>query len=189
MKLDMKKTVSICWLLTAFCGLLAAWRPASAQARSTVSGRVTDARGVPLADATVTLVNSAALVGYILPTDKDGRYRFTNVPAAPGYVVIFAHEGFSSLRLSHVIVSGARHTEDAALTAGEEVLVDDIAGPQGQRTRVSPASASLPWRAASSQAASSPPASWPTSWESALPAWLQRPSSLLLSSLWTCCGW
>jgi hypothetical protein len=167
----------------SFFVLLACSTLSFAQSMSSMTGTVTDATGTSIPGVTVTLINSAAGVGVIYATDKDGHYRFPNLPAGTGYMAIFAHAGFPSLRVSNITLSVATtRTQNAVLRAGAEVVMDVSATPAGPNTPAVATSSPLP----SSAKPSSQPPSSPASLRAPSPA----QSSLLLPSLrWFCCGW
>lgn len=78
---------------------------------ATIHGRLTDARGAPIAGATLKFSNTAGWKNRgheTFPTQAitgaDGRYRLRDVPARAGYTVFFQAEGHPLTRLGFVTV-------------------------------------------------------------------------------------
>jgi hypothetical protein len=92
---------------------------------SSMTGEVTDATGAVVPGATVNLSNKLTGVSYTQTTDKQGFYRFANVPPGTGYTVVVSHAGFSSVKADSVSLAvGLTRTQDAKLVAGSAVEVN-----------------------------------------------------------------
>ena len=92
---------------------------------SSMTGEVTDATGAVVPGATVNLSNKLTGVSYTQTTDKQGFYRFANVPPGNGYTVVVSHAGFSSVKADSVSLAvGLTRTQDAKLVAGSAVEVN-----------------------------------------------------------------
>jgi hypothetical protein len=91
-----------------------------------MTGTVTDATGAVVPGTTVKLSNRLSGVSFTQTTNSQGSYRFLNVPPAEGYVVTFAHAGFTTVEVDKVALSvGVVRTQDAKLVVGnsESVVV------------------------------------------------------------------
>ena len=113
--------------LAAAALTLAAHAPnAGAQSQSingTVRGRVADASGASISNATVTAVNKAVGVSRSTQTSQDGYYTFLNLPLGT-YTVTFTAEGFSTYTVAAVELSaGTEATVDGALPVGTTTSV------------------------------------------------------------------
>jgi hypothetical protein len=101
------------------------------QDSSAMTGVVTDATGAALPGVTVTLTNPLKGTSFTETTDSKGTYRFSNVPPTEGYVVSFAHDGFSTSKVSDLTLNvGVTRTQDAKLVAGQHETVEVSAGSQ-----------------------------------------------------------
>jgi len=104
--------------------------PASSVERKagTVTGRVTDTRGVGMPGATVLLKGTTNGTG----TDGNGNYTLSNVPAGP-QTLVFSSVGYKSKDML-VTVTADGATADAQLsedaTALEDVVVTGVGNPQ-----------------------------------------------------------
>ncbi|MEZ7506205.1 SusC/RagA family TonB-linked outer membrane protein [Flavobacterium sp. Arc2] len=103
----MKKKYFI--LLLCFLGIITSYSQ-----NTTVKGKVTDAKGLPLPGANVNLKGSKATVA----TDMDGNYQ---IQASKGASLIFSYIGFQNLELK---VSGA--TLNASLKEDSETKLDEV---------------------------------------------------------------
>lgn len=90
-----------------------------AQDSSSMTGVVTDPTGAVIPGTVVTLSNPSTGVTFTQTTDNLGTYRFLNVPPAPGYKVIFTHDGFSIAQVSDISLSVAvTRTQNVHLAVG-----------------------------------------------------------------------
>ena len=103
------------------------------QARSGVTGVVTDSTGKVVPGATVTLADTKTDRTLTTTTNDEGSYTFNNVPPGQAYKLTFASAGFQTLALSNVTLGVAKvETYDATLTAGDvSATVDIVAGGTG----------------------------------------------------------
>lgn len=105
-----------------------------AQAQSTISGRVTDARSeLPIGGVTVEIEGTR--LGAM--TDAEGRYRIANV-AAGNQTLVARRIGYTSLKRPSTVASGTPATVDFALVASammlDEVVVTGTAGGELRRS-------------------------------------------------------
>jgi hypothetical protein len=71
------------------------------------------------------LLNPARRIDANAVTDKDGSYRFPNVPPAPGYQITITHDGFAPVTITDMdLAVGITHTQNAKLVAGSSQAVD-----------------------------------------------------------------
>lgn len=102
-----------------------------AQDSSSMTGVVTDATGAVIPGTTITLVNALNGSTFTQTTDNKGTYRFSNVPAAEGYIATFTHDGFSVSKVSDITLNvGVVRTQDAKLLAGQHETIEVSAGAQ-----------------------------------------------------------
>lgn len=101
--------------------------PAQSAAAGALEGRVADAAGHPLADATVRLLNTATGEHFKVRAAADGVYQFSLLP--PGsYRVEFALRGFQTARMAQLTVNASESVVlDAALTPGDAGAVTKCA--------------------------------------------------------------
>src|SRR5258705_12199946 len=115
--------VRICLLLLAIVALPLL---VSAQDTGYISGTVTDKSGAAIADAQVTIKNTAGSITRSTATNSDGAY---NVSGLPGdtYDLIVVATGFQKFTVQKVVLSVAEKARiDVSLTVGavtEEVVV------------------------------------------------------------------
>lgn len=96
-----------------------------AQTSAAMTGIVTDTAGAVVPDATVTLVNSKTGLKFTAVSDSTGSYRFTNVPAGPGYKATVERSGFATQIIQDLYLNvGITRTQDVKLTAGTSVQVE-----------------------------------------------------------------
>ena len=81
---------------------------------ATVTGKVTDTAGQPLADVGVTLVNEVRGLNYAGKTDKDGAYSFSDVVPAE-YRLKFAKDGYENLQGIISVVARKENVFNATL--------------------------------------------------------------------------
>jgi len=114
----MRQQTARCRRASALLFLLAGVLPAAAHAQgSEISGRVTDAAGVALADVSVTVRGAALLLPRATLTTAAGGYRFEELPAGI-YEVTFERDGFHDREWRGVRIGDAlRATLDARLAA------------------------------------------------------------------------
>jgi hypothetical protein len=102
-----------------------------AQDTSSMTGVVADTTGAVLPDTIVILSNTLTGVSYTQTTNRQGVYRFANVPPNQGYTAVFSHDGFASVRVGGIALSvGITRTQDAKLAAGSTVAVEVSAANQ-----------------------------------------------------------
>jgi Carboxypeptidase regulatory-like domain len=90
-----------------------------AQDSSSMNGTVTDATGAVVPGTTVTVSSKLTGAHYTQTTDKNGAYRFPNLPPNSGYDATFVHSGFATSRVDQITLSvGITRTQDE--TAGRE---------------------------------------------------------------------
>jgi hypothetical protein len=89
---------------------LAAWpSPAPAQTTGAVRGIVTDAAGLPLESATVTVSSMAQNVtGRAAVTDSGGRFQIGSLPAGNDYQMAAIFPGFAGVTLTNIEVSAGQ---------------------------------------------------------------------------------
>jgi hypothetical protein len=98
------------------------------QDNASMTGVVTDTTGAAVVGARVLLLNPSRGIDANTATNKEGSYRFPNVPPAPGYKVTFTHEGFAPLTISGIDLEvGLTQTQNAKLTAGSTQAVEVVA--------------------------------------------------------------
>ena len=96
-----------------------------AQDNAAMTGIVTDSTGAVIPGTKVVLLNPARGIDAFAKTDKDGSYRFPNVPPAPGYKVTFSHDGFASVEVNDIaLLVGSTRTQNARLIAGASTTVE-----------------------------------------------------------------
>jgi hypothetical protein len=96
-----------------------------AQDSSSLTGTVTDVSGALIPGVTVTLSNASTGVSFIQTTDKQGSYKFLNLPPVSGYKLVFSHDGFSVSEVSDIKLSvGLTRTQDAKLRPGQIETVE-----------------------------------------------------------------
>jgi len=100
---------------------------AQAQDNSSVTGVITDPSGAVVADASVTLVNSAIGFSLTKTTNSIGVYEFTNVPPASDYALTISKTGFSILTLDKITLNvGNKETRDAQLQVGDNKTTIEV---------------------------------------------------------------
>ncbi|MGD0774380.1 MAG: carboxypeptidase-like regulatory domain-containing protein [Candidatus Solibacter sp.] len=106
--------------IAAFIGLVvsvAASLFAQTQAAGTLTGKLTDASGAVVANATVTATNIDNGQTRTATTGADGGYQFTTLP--PGnYRVKFEAQGFKTLEIASATIGATRAVVDGKLEAG-----------------------------------------------------------------------
>src|SRR5580658_2458358 len=96
-----------------------------AQDSSSLAGTVTDVSGAEIPGVTIMLSNASTGVSFIQTTDKQGSYKFLNLPPNSGYELVFSHDGFSVLEVSDIGLSvGLTRTQDAKLRPGHIETVE-----------------------------------------------------------------
>src|SRR5882724_686325 len=100
---------------------------ASAQGLSagTISGVVVDPNNAVVPNATVTLFNAVTGYSKATNTDKDGAFRFDNVPPNP-YELYASAAGFASVRQRLEVRSAVPLTVKVPLTVGATTAVVNI---------------------------------------------------------------
>lgn len=115
------------WLvrLCALFLFVAAFSFAHAQDNAAMTGIVTDSTGAVVPGVKVTLLNPSRGIDAYATTDKDGSYRFPNVPPAPGYKVTFTRDGFTTVEFNEItLLVASTRTQNAKLTAGTSQTVE-----------------------------------------------------------------
>lgn len=94
-------------IATALLGLLLVpGAQAQTTSRSGIEGKVSDATGAVLPGVTVTITSPALLGGQdVAVTDREGRYRFTALPAGV-YVIAYELAGFQTMRREDLRLEG-----------------------------------------------------------------------------------
>ena len=114
-------------LLAALMGcFLALGTLASAQSATTsLRGTISDAKGLVVSGATVTLSNAATGFSRTTNTDDQGTYQFLEVPPA-NYVLTVASQGFATTKRENVLlqVSSPATMNFALQVQGGSVIVD-----------------------------------------------------------------
>jgi len=114
--------------------LLSAPFALKAQDNASMTGVVTDSTGAVIPGTKVVLTNASRGIRAEVVTDKDGSYRFPNVPPAPGYKAVFTHEGFASYSVDDIVLLVASpRTQNAKLGAGSNTTLE-ISASQNQAT-------------------------------------------------------
>jgi len=104
----------LCFLL-AVCVALPAW--AQMTSTGSVAGKVSDTSGAVVADATVTLTDTATNTSRTTATNDAGRYVFVNV--VPGtYSITFNKQGFAKSKTETQVKVGVTATIDISLRVG-----------------------------------------------------------------------
>jgi len=110
-------------LLVGICALaLAGLTPAhllGQAATASISGRVTDASGAVVPNATVTIKNTATAATQTASTDEQGRYTLLDLPIGP-YDLTVSKAGFqNSARTGLTLTVGAAPVLDIQMTVGQ----------------------------------------------------------------------
>lgn len=96
-----------------------------AQDVSTITGLVKDASGALIPGTTVVLSNPSKGTSYKATTNSEGSYRFAEIPAGPGYKLVFAHSGFAAYAVTGVYLDVANtRTQNATLSAGSSEQIE-----------------------------------------------------------------
>jgi Carboxypeptidase regulatory-like domain/TonB dependent receptor len=91
-----------------------------------LQGTVKDGSGAVLPNTTVTISNPSLVGGKATTTDKQGNYRFTNLPPGP-YVLTAAAKGFTTVRREGLIIEvGHLPTIDLTMAVGGETTVVEV---------------------------------------------------------------
>jgi hypothetical protein len=107
----------------SFCSVLA-----NAQFRASLRGTVTDSQGAAVADATVTLTNTATNQRMVAKSDGNGIYQFNALGPAP-YSLSAEHPGFKRRVLDHVqIIPEQLNALDIQLEVGEVQQTVTVSG-------------------------------------------------------------
>src|SRR6185312_9442289 len=105
--------------------LLSAPFALKAQDNASMTGIVTDATGAVVPGVKVELTNPLRGIKIDAVTDKEGSYRFPNVPPAPGYKATFSLSGFASFSVSDIELQvGTPRTQNAKLGAGSNQTIE-----------------------------------------------------------------
>lgn len=109
--------------------------PANAQDAASLAGNVTDATGSAITGTLVSLSNTLTGASYAQKTDNAGRYRFANVPASPGYKLVFSATGFASVAISDLTLNvGATRTQNATLSPSKAVQTVQVSADSSDVT-------------------------------------------------------
>ena len=88
-------------------------------ATSSITGRVTDASGAAIPNATVTLKNTATSASQTASTDEQGRYALQDLPIGT-YNLTLSKTGFQNVARTGLIVTvGAAAVLDFQMTVGQ----------------------------------------------------------------------
>ncbi len=108
---------------------------------ATLSGTATDAKGKPIADATVSIKAESGAQSVNVRTDADGNYSIPNL--APGdYAISASGEGLASKTIKVTITNVAHQTLDLLLTAEQEQQKPPLELPNAPTSAPPPAPAS-----------------------------------------------
>jgi len=112
-------------LLSAWI-LFAPWLPAQTEATGSLTGKLTETSGAPIANATVTATNPDTGQSRVATTGADGSYEFTMLP--PGnYQVKFEAAGYQSLEMPTATVATTRVVVDGKVAPGSvQPSLDDL---------------------------------------------------------------
>jgi hypothetical protein len=103
-----------------------------AQDVATLNGLVKDSTGALVPGTSVVLSNPSTGSKYTTTTNSEGFYRFTEIPAGPGYKVVFTHSGFAAYAVLGVYLDVANtRTQNATLLAGSTEQIEVSAVGQG----------------------------------------------------------
>src|SRR5450755_1398285 len=106
-------------LLFVVLAMLACPNGATAQVTAAISGRVEDASGVPISDATVIVKNTETAATRVVSTDASGNYRALSLSPGP-YEITAEKEGFkAALRNGVKIDVGEQQVVNLRLEVGE----------------------------------------------------------------------
>ena len=104
-----------------------------------LSGLVSDPKNVPIAKASITLINTATREQRVATTTSAGTYRFPDLAVVGSYTLEIAARGFRHYRITDIIISvGVTTSHDAKLEIGtfkEAAIVE--AGAQQVQTQQS----------------------------------------------------
>ena len=103
--------------------------PAHAQFSGSIEGNVTDPSGAEIANASITLVNTATNVSQKTTSGTDGNYRFVSL--APGsYKISGTGSGFQTTNTTITLTTGQNLNVPIGLqVAGTSTSVEVTAGP------------------------------------------------------------
>jgi hypothetical protein len=91
-----------------------------------MQGTVKDGSGAVLPEATVTISSPSLVGGKAATTDKQGNYRFTNLPPGP-YVVTARAKGFTTVRRERLIIEvGHLPVIDLTMAVGGETTIVEV---------------------------------------------------------------
>ena len=104
-------------LLVLFC--LIASVGLHAQDNAALTGTVTDTTGAVMPEAIVVLTNPSRGLKFTQKTNKEGSYRFPDVPPAQSYKINVTHDGFVGEDINEITLAvGITQTQNATLRAG-----------------------------------------------------------------------
>ncbi len=123
----------------------------SAQSQfGSISGSIVDAKGAPLAGATLTLSNAATSSKYEIKSDAAGHYEFVGLPAGD-YTMLASFTGFAYVKREGLSINGNAREVNLVMQVGsieETITVVDseatrqpqtpIVAPRAAQTRVPP---------------------------------------------------
>jgi len=115
-------------------GFLQTLAPAPARAQAlasaSITGKVQDPNGGPLANATITVTGPALQVQKVVgKTDDSGNYTIVDLPAPGTYRISFAAQGFQTYVQSDVhLTVGVTGKVDALMKIGEVAQVVEVTG-------------------------------------------------------------
>jgi hypothetical protein len=116
-------------LLFVVLAMLACPNGATAQVTAAISGRVEDASGVPISDATVIVKNTETAATRVVSTDASGNYRALSLSPGP-YEITAEKEGFkAALRTGVKIDVGEQQVVNLRLEVGEVFQQIEIFDP------------------------------------------------------------
>ena len=115
-------------LVLAVVTVLVAGFGVSAQSQfGTVSGTVTDQKGLTIAGGTLTLSNAQNQSKYEIKSDANGHFEFVGLPAG-NYTLLYEFPGFAYLKREGIVLAGQAFQSNAVLQVGslqETITVTD----------------------------------------------------------------
>lgn len=121
-------------LVLAAVTVLVAGFGVSAQGQfATVSGSITDPKGMPLSGVTLTLSNAQPESKYEIKSDATGHYEFVGLPAGT-YTMVMQFTGFRDLKREDITLSGQTLELNVVMQVGSlqetiRVLESDVPPP------------------------------------------------------------
>ncbi len=134
-------------LVLAVVTVLVAGLGVSAQSQfATVSGTVTDQKGLTIPGGTLTLTNAQTQSKYEIKSDANGHFEFVGVPAG-NYTLLYEFLGFAYLKREGIVLAGQAFESNAVLQVGslqETITVTDAAPTPEQQAAFAARSRAVP---------------------------------------------